>query len=416
MNNHDLDCKFGLTLVKQKLLPKYDAVIIGAGASGLMCALRAGQRGLRVLLLDRADQVGSKILVSGGGRSNFTNRHIAPDCYISSNPHFCLSALKTYTQNDFITLVEKHKISYHEKALGQLFCDNSAKDIVAMLVEECRASNVDINLGQQIKSVGKTDSFQIQTQNETIEASSLVLATGGLSIPKMGATAFSHQAAAHFGLALTETHPGLVPLVFDGKNLDFMRALSGLALDVIVTCGKRSFRDSMIFTHRGLSGPAILQISSYWSKGQSLSINLLPDINAETFLLDRKQARSKATIKTVLGEVLPQRFAQGIVQSLITANLSTLPIGEISNKSLKEVSALLGAWTIMPTGDEGYAKAEVTLGGVSTHDLASKTMEAKKVPGLYVIGEALDIAGWLGGYNLQWAWSSGWAAGSAIGG
>ncbi|MFA6279643.1 MAG: NAD(P)/FAD-dependent oxidoreductase [Bdellovibrionales bacterium] len=389
---------------------KYDVIILGAGASGLMAALRAGQRGLKVLLLDRAEQVGSKILVSGGGRCNFTNRHIAPDRYISHNPHFCLSALKGYTQHDFMALVEKHKIAYHEKTLGQLFCDASSSDIVSLLLEECLAAHVDIRLEQQIQAVEKSDVFQVETEAEVFHALSLILATGGLSIPKIGATNFSHKVASHFGLAVTETRPALVPLVFTGETLELMKSLSGVSLEVIVTCGKRSFRESMIFTHRGLSGPAILQISSYWREGQPLSINFLPDSEVETFLLDRKKSRPKAGLKTILGEVLPKRLVQGLVED----HFPPSPMGELSHKNLKAVATLLGAWTVLPTGTEGYAKAEVTLGGVSTHELNSKTMEAKKVRGLYVIGEALDVTGWLGGYNLQWAWSSGWAAGSAM--
>ncbi|MDD5586904.1 MAG: NAD(P)/FAD-dependent oxidoreductase [Alphaproteobacteria bacterium] len=391
-------------------MQKFDVIVIGAGASGLICALRAGQRGRKVLLLDRADRAGSKILVSGGGRCNFTNRHIAPDRYVSSNPHFCRSALKTFTQHDFIALVEKHKIPYHEKTLGQLFCDNAAHKIVDMLLAECREAHVDMRLGQNIASLTKPGFFHVQTQQQSFDAPSLVLATGGLSIPKMGATGFSHQAAKYFGLALTETRPALVPLTFEGEALGLMRSLSGASLEVIVSCGKRSFREGMIFTHRGLSGPAILQISSFWSEGLPISIDLLPDTNAETFLLDRKKARPKAALKTVLGEVLPQRLAQ----ALTAAYFPAAPIGELSHKNLRDVASLLKTWKLTPAGSEGYAKAEATLGGVDTRALSSKTMEAATVPGLYVIGEAVDVTGWLGGYNLQWAWSSGWTAGSVI--
>ncbi|MGB9153265.1 MAG: NAD(P)/FAD-dependent oxidoreductase [Alphaproteobacteria bacterium] len=389
---------------------KYDVIILGAGAAGLMCALRAGQRGRKVLLLDRAEQVGKKILISGGGRCNFTNLGIAPDRFISNNRHFCLSALKTYTQHDFIALVEKHKIAYHEKTLGQLFCDISAREIVDMLLDECRSAQVDIRLDQQIGEVGKTDSFRIQTQADVFEAASLVLATGGLSIPKMGATGLSYQIARQFGLPLTETRPALVPLTFENPSLDLMRSLSGISLEIIASIGKRSFRENMIFTHRGISGPAILQISSYWREGLDITLDMLPDMDAETFLLERKQSRPKAELKTILGEVLPQRLAQG----LTTEYFSASPIGTLSHKSLKEVATLLKAWKLTPTGSEGYAKAEVTVGGVDTNSLSSKTMQATGVPGLYVIGEAVDVTGWLGGYNFQWAWSSGWAAGSAV--
>ena len=391
-------------------MQKYDVIILGAGAAGLMCALRAGQRGRKVLLLEQADQVGSKILISGGGRCNFTNLHIAPDRYLSANPHFCLSALKSYTQQDFIALVEKHKIAYHEKTLGQLFCDQSARDIVTMLLAECAAANVEIKLNQHITDVSKAEAFHVQTQEESFEAAALVLATGGLSIPQMGATGFSHRIAERFGLSLTETRPGLVPLTFDEPTLSLMRELSGLSLEVQATIGKRSFRENMIFTHRGLSGPAILQISSYGQAGASLSLDLLPDVDAEAFLLDRKKTRPKAGLKTVLGELLPQRLAQSLTEAFFTAE----PIGGMPHKELRTVAELLKAWQLIPTGSEGYAKAEVTLGGVSTQNLSSKTMGSTTVLGLYIIGEAVDVTGWLGGYNFQWAWSSGWAAGSAV--
>ncbi len=389
---------------------QYDVIIVGAGAAGLMCALRAGQRGRKVLLLDHAQHAGPKILISGGGRCNFTNRDISPTCYLSKNLDFCRSALKAYTQFDFIALVEKHNIPYHEKTLGQLFCDNSATDIVSMLLDECRAHHVDVRLGQQITDIRKADLFRIQTGNEVFEGVSLVLATGGLSIPKMGATGFTHRVAEHFGLATTEMRPALTPLTFEGKMLEFMRALAGVALDVVVTCGKKSFRESMIFTHRGLSGPAILQISSYWREGQSVTIDLLPGLDAEAFLLDRKKNRNKAELQTILAEVLPQRLAQ----SLMTTYFTPSPIGTLTDRYLKDAARLLKAWTLDPIGTEGYAKAEVTLGGIDTTFLSSKTMAVKQVLGLYIIGEAIDVTGWLGGYNFQWAWSSGWAAGSAL--
>jgi predicted Rossmann fold flavoprotein len=391
-------------------MPDYDAVIIGAGAAGLMCALRAGQRGRKVLLLDHAPQVGAKIMISGGGRCNFTNLHIAPDRYISNNPHFCLSALKSYTQHDFIALVAKHKIPTHEKTLGQLFCNGSAQEIITMLLDECRAGSVDIRTGQEITDIARPEKFIIQTAHEKIETSSLVLATGGLSIPKMGATPFTHRIAGQFGLPLTDIRPALVPLTFDGEILDFMRGLSGVSLEVIANCGKKSFREAMIFTHRGLSGPAILQISSYWHEGQGIMLDLLPDMDAEAFLYERKQTRPKAELKTILGELLPHRLAQ----SLTGAFFTEAPIGTLSHKTLKDIAGKLKAWYLTPVGCEGYAKAEVTLGGVDTQALSSKTMQANKVPGLYIIGEAVDVTGWLGGYNFQWAWSSGWAAGSVL--
>ncbi len=387
----------------------YDALILGAGAAGLMCAMRAGQRGRKVLLLDHAKQVGSKILISGGGRCNFTNLACGPDRYYSENPAFCRSALSGFTPQDFLALLEKHKIPYHEKALGQLFCDHSAKDLVAMLEAECRTAGVEIRLNQEIIDVRKDEGFIVQTRQDVFQARTLVLATGGLSIPKMGASGLSHQLAKRFGLAVTATRPALVPFVFEGPTLAMMRELSGLSLGVRITCGKITFRDDMLFTHRGLSGPAILQISSVWREGEAITINLLPDLDAEAFLIARKNERPKATLKTILGEVLPQRLAQNLAKSWPSA-----PIGELPNKKLKDIAATLNKWVVVPSSTEGYAKAEVTRGGISTRELSSKTMEAKKVPGLYIIGEALDVTGWLGGYNFQWAWSSGWAAGSSL--
>ena len=360
---------------------------------------------------ERSDAVGAKIVISGGGRCNFTNRQIAADCYLSDNPHFCLSALKSYTQHDFIALVERHGIAYHEKTLGQLFCDGTARQIVDMLLAECRDAGVDIRLGQQVAEVSRAAAFRVQTQGDIVEAPALVLATGGLSIPKMGATGLSYELARRFSLPLTERRPALVPLTFADQTLDSMQALAGVSLPVVARYGKQSFRESMMYTHRGLSGPAILQISSYWRNGQGITLNLLPDMQAADFLKDRKHARSKAELKTILSEVMPQRLAQ----SLTTTRFPNVPIGTLPDATLKEIGACLNGWQVMPTGSEGYAKAEVTAGGVSTHALSSKTMMATTVPGLYVIGEAVDVTGWLGGYNFQWAWSSGWAAGTAIG-
>ena len=392
-------------------MKSFDVIVIGAGAAGLMCALRAGQRGRRVLLLEHTDKVGAKILISGGGRCNFTNRDVRPDRFLSQNPHFCKSALKTYTQHDFIALVEKHKIAYHEKTLGQLFCDSSAQDIVTMLVNECRQGAVKIGLNQPVLQIAKSvDGFQVQTREGTAQATALVLATGGLSIPKMGTTGFAHQIAQQFGLPLTDLRPALVPLVFGDEELAFMRPLSGISLDVTAQCGKASFREGMVMTHRGLSGPAILQISSHWREALPITVNFLPDIEAEAFLLERKKTRPKAELKTILGEVLPQRLAQAIA----TTYFVNEPIASWSDKKLKELAVFLTHWVVTPVGTEGYAKAEVTLGGVDTTALSSKTMMATQVPGLFVIGEAVDVTGWLGGYNFQWAWSSGWAAGSAV--
>lgn len=388
----------------------FDVIIIGAGAAGLMCAMRAGQRGKLVLLLDHADEAGKKIIISGGGRCNFTNLHATPANFFSNNPHFCISALKSYTQHDFIALVEKHKIAYHEKTLGQLFCDNSAHDILKMLLDECKAAHVDIRLETRITDVSKADGFKIDTNKGVFSASALVLATGGLSIPKMGATDFSHRIAKKFGLPLTDIRPALVPLTFQNKELEFMRPLSGLSTETIASMGKKKFREGMVFTHRGISGPAILQISSVWREGQSITLDMQPDFDVEAFLLERKKSRPNAELKTILAERMVQRLAQAFTDTYFT----NAAIGNMPDKTLKEAAKLLKNWVLMPTGCEGYAKAEVTLGGIDTNALSSKTMEANDVKGLYVIGEAVDVTGWLGGYNFQWAWSSGYAAGNAV--
>jgi predicted Rossmann fold flavoprotein len=365
----------------------FDVVVVGAGATGLMCALRAGQRGRKVLLLEHAEKVGKKILISGGGRCNFTNTEARPEAFLSNNPHFCKSALARYTQHDFIALVEKHRIAWHEKTLGQLFCDGSARQIVAMLLDECRAAGVDVRVAHHITAIEKADRFAVRTDKGDFAASAVVLATGGLSIPKMGATGFTHDTVRRFGLKLTETRPALVPLTAKVPEL------AGVSLPVTARCGKAIFREAMLFTHRGLSGPAILQISSYWKPGQEIAIDLLPDIDAAEFVKQRRHARPKAELRTILAEVMPQRLAAGLES---------------------ERPEMLNDWRLTPTGTEGYAKAEVTLGGVDTDELSSRTLEARKVPGLFVIGEAVDVTGWLGGYNFQWAWSSGWAAGEAL--
>lgn len=388
----------------------YDVIVIGAGAAGLMCAMRAGQRGRRVLILEKADKVGAKILISGGGRCNFTNRATAPDRFYSQNPHFCKSALQRYRAKDFIALVEKHHIAYHEKTLGQLFCDQSAQQIVTMLTEECSAAHVQIKLQQVIRSVKKSEVFHVEVDHEVYTAPSLVLATGGLSIPKMGASNFSHQIAQQFGIPLTSMRPALVPLTFGEQDRVLAHTLSGVALEVVVQCNKKSFRENLLFTHRGISGPVVLQISSCWQESQPLSINWVPDIKADDFLLERKTTRPKAEVKTILGEILPQSLARVLSEP----DYSGCVMASLSNKELHKLANKLQSWHVVPTGSEGYAKAEVTLGGVDTKVLSSKTMEANNVPGLYVVGEALDVTGWLGGYNFQWAWSSGWAAGEAV--
>ena len=388
----------------------FDAIILGAGAAGLMCALTAGQRGRKVLLLEHTDKAGAKILISGGGRCNFTNLGAAPERFLSDNPHFCVSALRRYTQWDFIGLVERHRISYHEKTLGQLFCDGSARSIVAMLLEECAGGGVDLRLGHRVTDVSKPDGFRVETNAGVFTAPALVLATGGLSIPKMGATAFSHDVARRFGLRVTETRPGLVPFRAKPDSPGFDPSLAGVSLEAAVSFGTHTFRENMLFTHRGLSGPAILQISSYWHPGVSIAIDLLPGRDATGFLKERKRTRPRVHPQTVLAEVLPARLAQ-----FLTA--AHLPSGEMANipdQTLAGLAEHLNRWPFTPHETEGFAKAEVTVGGIDTRDLSSKTMEARNVGGLYAIGEAVDVTGWLGGYNFQWAWSSGWCAGQAI--
>jgi predicted Rossmann fold flavoprotein len=388
-------------------MPHHDVIILGAGAAGLMCAIAAGQRGRRVLLLDHAAEPGAKILISGGGRCNFTNTGTAPDRFLSGNPHFARSALSRYTPDHFIDLVQRHGIAFHEKTKGQLFCDGSARAIVAMLLQEANAAGVDIRLNHSVTALNKSETFRVETNHDAFTAGSLVLATGGLSIPKLGATGFAYDAARRFGLRVTETRPGLVPLTFGDDDLAMMRPLAGVSLDTEVTHGRQRFREATLFTHRGLSGPAILQISSHWREGP-IVLNLLPDLNAAAFLLDRKRSRPKAELHTVLAEQLPQRLAQALAMPHHGARMADLP-----DRVLQDLARTSRAWTITPTGTEGYAKAEVTAGGIDTRDLSSRTMEANDVPGLFAIGEAVDVTGWLGGYNFQWAWASGWCAGEA---
>jgi predicted Rossmann fold flavoprotein len=392
----------------------FDVIVLGAGAAGLMCALTAGQRGRSVLLLEHADKVGAKILISGGGRCNFTNLHSAPDRFLSRNPDFCKSALRRYTQADFISLVERHHIAYHEKTLGQLFCDGSARAIVAMLLAECAHGGVDVRVGHSVTDISRPGGFRVETSHGSFSAPALVLATGGLSIPKMGASGFAHDVARRFGLGMVEPLPGLVPLTAAPATLGFDQVLAGVSADAIVSCAGQSFRESLLFTHRGLSGPAILQISSYWRPGDTVSLDLVPDLApasaASGFLKERKQARPKAEAKTVLAEILPARLAHALAQ----AGLPPGPLANVPDRALAAFAARLKGWEFQPTGSEGWNKAEVTCGGIDTGSLSSKTMEARDVPGLFAIGEALDVTGWLGGYNFQWAWSSGWCAGQAI--
>ncbi len=388
----------------------YDVAIIGAGAAGLMCAKTAGERGRRVLLLDHGPAAGAKILISGGGRCNFTNLYVSPENFISDNPHFCKSALVGYTQHDFITLVAGAGIAYHEKRLGQLFCDGPARQILDLLLAQCAAVHVDLRFGHKVTEIFKADLFRLETDHGGFKADDLVLATGGLSIPKMGATGFAHDMARRFGLPLTEIRPGLVPLTMGGDGWAWIQGLSGVSFETVAAIAGQSFREQALFTHRGLSGPAILQISSYWREGGSLTLDMLPAEDAYEFLLARKTSRAKAELKTILSEILPARLAHNLLQPPFANQV----IGTMTNAALAKVASRINSFSITPAGSEGYAKAEVTLGGIDTAALSSKTMEAREVPGLYVIGEAMDVTGWLGGYNFQWAWSSGYAAGRSV--
>lgn len=387
---------------------RFDVIVIGAGAAGLMAAAIAGNRGRRVLVLDHGEKPGAKILISGGGRCNFTNRNVAADRYLSANPHYAKSALKRYTQADFVELVTRYRIAFHERALGQLFCDETSAHILNMLMDECGAGSVEFRLGVRVGDVIGDGPYQVTTDAGAFTAPSVILATGGLSIPKMGSTGFAHQVARAYGLGITELRPALVPLAFTSADLDFMRDLTGIAVEAVVSYGKTRFREAVLFTHRGLSGPAILQISSYWREGGEIVVNLAPDTDVTAWLVERKAARPKAEPKTVLAEILPARLAEGLAER---AGLTDWRMADLPNKALAELGRMVNAWTLKPAGTEGYRTAEVTLGGVDTNGLSSKTMAAKAHPGLYFVGEAVDVTGWLGGYNFQWAWSSGWVAG-----
>ena len=392
------------------LMETFDVVVLGAGAAGMMCAMSAGRRGRRVLLLEHNTQAGAKILISGGGRCNFTNLEVTPERFLSANPHFCKSALSRYTERDFIAMVERHRIRYHEKTLGQLFCDGSAREILAMLLEECAAATVDLRVGHRVSAVTRADRFRVETDRGGFAAPALVIATGGLSIPKMGASGFAYDLARRFGLGVIDPRPGLVGLRFSGDMLALCQSLSGVSVEAIVSCGRQRFRENILFTHRGLSGPAILQISSYWREGDTLSLDLAPGREVESFLRERKRSRPKAELKTVLAEVLPARLAHAMAAAVtVDGTMANLP-----DRSLAAIAARLGRWQVVPAASEGWSKTEVTVGGVDTAALSSKTMEAREVRGLYVIGEAVDVTGWLGGYNFQWAWSSGWCAGEAV--
>ena len=382
-----------------------DVIILGAGAAGLMCAIEAGKRGRSVLVLERNKRIGEKIRISGGGRCNFTNRVTEHEHYISENPHFCKSALARFTPDDFISLVNKHRIAYHEKTLGQLFCDGSSLEIIKMLEKECGDSDVRIVSDCRISDVRKRDRFVVTTGAGEFESGSLVIATGGLSIPKLGATDFGYRIARQFGLKTMQTAPGLVPITFGKEDLPFFKSLSGVSHEAVVRSDGEEFRENILFTHRGLSGPAILQISSYWKGGDAITIDLSPDAGVQEFLSGKRKAGGE--LSTALSEILPRRLAKQLCELYGWSK----PVQGYTNEELLSIAARLHDWKLKPDGTEGYGKAEVTRGGVDTNELSSKTMEAREVPGLYVIGEVVDVTGHLGGYNFQWAWASGFVAG-----
>lgn len=392
--------------------PPYDVIVIGAGAAGMMCAIEAGKRGRRVWLVDHAKKIAEKIRIAGGGYCNFTNIHTAPKNFLSRNEHFCKSALAQYTQDDFIALVRSHGIAFHEKKMGQLFCDESAQDIIDMLLAECRAAGVTLQTETAIEKIEERDGggYRVHTDGGVQDCQSLVIATGGLSIPKIGATKFGYDVARQFGLNVIETRAGLVPLTFQAALLERCKALSGVSVDATVSCNKASFSEGLLFTHRGLSGPSILQISSYWRKGEDILINLAPSVEAFSYLKDRKRTQAKQEIQTVLSEILPKRLAVSVCED---AGLSGR-IADIQDASLEKLAASINEWRVKPSGTEGYRTAEVTLGGVDTNALSSKTMECKTRPGLFFAGEVIDVTGHLGGFNFQWAWSSGYVAGQFV--
>jgi hypothetical protein len=384
----------------------FDALILGGGAAGLMCAIEAGKRGRRVAVLDHADRLGKKILISGGGRCNFTNINTQPENFLSSNPHFAKSALARYTPADFIALVEKHRVPYHEKTLGQLFCDRSARDILGMLEEECRAANVSIFLNTRIQEVSRTTEFVVQSSNAEFHAPDLVVATGGLSVPKIGATSFGYDLARQFGLKIREPWPGLVPLVLETEDRSRYCDLSGVSAEVIASCDAAQFREKMLITHRGLSGPAILQISSYWKKPHPITLDLAPDSELTAIFRDPKTPRTLTALRSEFRKTLPARLSDRWLEYHTPQSWT--------NTALADFEQQAHAWTILPAGTEGYEKAEVTCGGIDTDELSAKTMGSRKVPGLFFIGEVVDVTGHLGGFNFQWAWASGAAAGRAL--
>jgi len=392
---------------------RFDVIILGGGAAGLMCAIAAGQRGRHVVVLESANKIGKKILMSGGGRCNFTNLHCSPKNYLSTNSHFCISALSRYTQWDFIALVEKHGIAYHDKGAGQLFCDNSSKEILAMLETECESAGVEVLTHCEDTTVEYEESYSVKSSKGAFASDSLVIATGGLSIPKMGASDFGYRLAKQFGLNVLDTRAGLVPFIFSGAMHELTDRLSGVSLPATVTASGTTFTEDILFTHRGLSGPAALQASSYWSPGTNITLNLLPSANAEDLLLDAKTKQAKARLRTILSEHLPRALVLEL-QELYWSDAADRRVADFPDSELRRTGAILQAWMLKPASTEGYRTAEVTLGGVDTHELSSQTMECKRQPGLYCIGEVVDVTGHLGGFNFQWAWASAQAAGQVV--
>ena len=392
-------------------MDRFDVVVIGAGAAGMICAIEAGKRGRRVLIADHAAAPGEKIRISGGGRCNFTNTGTTPKQFLSANPQFCISALSRYTPADFIALVKRHGIAFHEKTLGQLFCDDSARQIIAMLVSEMKHAGVELRLGVQVTEIGGTaDGFALTVGGRPVACEAVVIATGGKSIPKMGATGFGYDVARAFGLRVTETRPALVPLTFEAALLERLAPLSGVSVNARVSHGRTMFEEGLLFTHRGLSGPSALQISSYWREGEAITIDLAPGVDVLAALRAAKKDSGRKRLDTVLTTVgLPRRLAE----ALVAQQDEILNIADAPDALLQRLAGAANAWTVKPVGSEGYRTAEVTLGGVDTRDLDQRTLAAKAVPGLYFIGEVVDVTGWLGGYNFQWAWASGWAAGQA---
>ena len=394
----------------------FDVIILGAGGAGMMCAIHAGRRGRKVLLIDHAHKIGGKILISGGGRCNFTNTAASPEQYVSKNKHFCKSALSRFTPDHFIQMVEAHGIAYHEKKLGQLFCDESAHRIVALLKSECEQAGAQFKLGFAVSAIRQLpasteDRFAVEMREGDFKAQSLVIATGGLSIPKIGASGFGYEIARQFDLKIVPTDPALDGFVFNDADIQTFRELAGISIDCLITCGDTQFRENILFTHSGLSGPAALQASLHWHRGKEVVINLLPEVDLLGWFLQKKKEGNRSQVKNLLGDILPQRFSEKFCSLFYTDDL---PLPQVSEKTLELLSSKIHQWTLLPSGTMGYHKAEVTRGGVDTDELSSKTMETRNVPGLYFVGEVVDVTGWLGGYNFQWAWASGWAAGQVV--